>query len=882
MRLSLHIGRTSSSLESRWGIRRSAVAGLAVLLFAVTSVFVTATPASAASITTPTIGVATAGNGSANVTWSASTPETGCAYINRYRVTSVPATGNHDVTATAPGIATSLSITGLTNGTPYTFKVVARDSCFHSSGSSAASNSVTPNVVPGAPTGVTPTRGAGQVSLTWTAPAANGGTAITNYSVTPFIGATAQTAILTGSTSASYTVTGLTNGTAYTFKVAAINAGGTGSSSTASASVTPATVPGAPTIGAATRGDTQVAVAWTAPASNGGDAITTYTVTSAGGIAGPKTCLATAPALTCTVSGLVNGTAYTFTVTATNTVGTGPASASSASATPNLVPGAPTGVTPTRGNTQVSLTWTAPVSNGGTAITGYSVTPFIGATAQTAILTGSTSPSFMVTGLTNGTAYTFQVAAINAGGTGLAGTSASVTPATLPGAPTIGAATRGDTQVAVAWTAPASNGGDAITTYTVTSVGGIAGPKTCTATAPALTCTVSGLVNGTAYTFTVTATNTVGTGPASASSASATPDVVPGAPTGVTPTRGNTQVSLTWTAPVSNGGTAITGYSVTPFIGATPQTAILTGSTAASYTVTGLTNGTAYTFTVAAINAAGTGSSSSASASVTPATLPGAPTIGTATRGNTQVAVTWTAPASNGGDAITGYTVTSSPGGFTCTTASLSCTVTDLTNGAAYTFTVTATNTVGTGPASAASAAATPATVPGPPTGVTPTRDNTQVSVTWTAPASDGGSAISSYLVTSSPGSFTCTTASLSCTVTGLTNGTAYTFTVSATNATGSGISSAASASVTPATLPGAPTIGTATHGNTQVAVTWTAPASNGGDAITGYTVTSSPGGFTCTTASLTCTVSGLTNGTAYTFTVTATNTVGTGSAPSP
>ena len=100
---------------------------------------------------------------------------------------------------------------------------------------------------------------------------------------------------------------------------------------------------------------------------------------------------------------------------------------------------------------------------------------------------------------------------------------------------------------------------------------------------------------------------------------------VPGAPTAVTGTPGNGTVALGWSAPASNGGSPITGYRITPFIGTTAQTAILTGSTATSYTVTGLTNGTAYTFTVAAINANGTGAASSASAPITPSAVPGAP-----------------------------------------------------------------------------------------------------------------------------------------------------------------------------------------------------------------------------------------------------------------
>ena len=214
--------------------------------------------------------------------------------------------------------------------------------------------------------------------------------------------------------------------------------------------------------------------------------------------------------------------------------------------------------------------------------------------------------------------------------------------------------------------------------------------------------------------------------------------------------------------------------------------------------MTGLTNGTAYTFTVKATNAVGTGAASAASNSVTPATVPGAPTIGTAMRGDAQVTVTFTAPASNGGSAITSYTVTSSTGNITATGTASPITVTGLTNGTAYTFTVKATNAVGTGPASAPSNNVTPATVPGAPTIGTATRGSAQATVTFTAPTSNGGSAITSYTVTSSPGNITKTGTASPITVTGLTTGTAYTFTVKATNAVGTGPASAASNSVTP------------------------------------------------------------------------------------
>jgi trimeric autotransporter adhesin len=264
-----------------------------------------------------------------------------------------------------------------------------------------------------------------------------------------------------------------------------------------------------------------------------------------------------------------------------------------------------------------------------------------------------------------------------------------------------------------------------------------------------------------------------------------------------------------------------------------------------------------------------------------PTTVPGAPTVGTASAENAQASVIFTAPVSNGGSAITGYTITSNPGNITGTGTASPITVTGLTNGTAYTFTVTATNAIGTSVASSASNSVTPSTAPGAPTIGTASAGNAQAVVTFTAPVSNGGSAITGYTVISVPGGLTGTGTVSPITVSGLTNGTAYTFTVTATNAIGTGVISSASNSVTPSTVPGAPTIGTAAEGNAQAVVTFTAPVSNGGSAITGFTVTSSPGGLTGTGTASPITVSGLINGTAYTFTVTATNAIGTSVASS-
>ncbi|WP_426574026.1 fibronectin type III domain-containing protein [Aquihabitans sp. McL0605] len=844
----------------------------------------------------PTSVTGTRGDGSVLLTWSAP-GSNGGATVTAYTVT--PYIGGvaqtpvvFDPVAPAPTI--SQTITGLTNGTAYTFKVAATNVA-GTGVDSSASAAITPLAVPGAPTFVAGTPGSTTVSLSWTAPASDGGAAITGYTVTPSIGGSAQAPTTFNSAATTQTITGLTNGTAYTFKVQAVNAAGTGTASTASGAVTPRTVPGAPTSVTGTPGNTTVSLSWAAPASNGGAAITGYTITPYIGIVAQSPVAFLSTATTQTITGLANGTSYTFKVAATNAAGTGADSAPSLAVTPRALPGAPTGVTGTPGNTTVSLSWTAPASDGGSPITGYTVTPSIGGTAQAPISFGSTATTQTITGLTNGTAYTFKVAALNAAGTGSTSTaSAAITPRTVPGTPTGVTGTAGNTTVSLSWTAPATDGGSPITGYTVTpSIGGTAqAPITFGSTAT--TQTITGLTNGTAYTFTVAAVNAAGTGSTSSASAPVTPRALPGAPTGVTGTAGNTTVALSWTAPASDGGSPITGYTVTPSIGGTAQAPISFGSTATTQTITGLTNGTAYTFKVAALNAAGTGSTSTASAAITPRTVPGAPTGVTGTAGNTTVSLSWTAPASDGGSPITGYTVTPYVGPAAQTPVTFSSTattqtITGLTNGTAYTFKVAAANVAGTGVDSSTSAAITPLAVPGAPTFVTGTPGSTTVSLSWTAPASDGGSPITGYTVTpyigivaQSPVAFLSTATAQ--TITGLTNGTAYTFKVQAVNAAGTGTASTASAAITPRTVPGTPTAVTGTAGNTTVSLSWTAPATDGGSPITGYTVTPYIGivaqtPVTFSSTATTQTITGLTNGTAYTFTVKAVNAAGTGTA---
>ena len=578
---------------------------------------------------------------------------------------------------------------------------------------------------------------------------------ITSYTVTSspsgFTGTGASSPIV---------VSGLNPNTVYTFTATSNGNFGTSGASLPSNAIT--TISNAPIIGTATQtGTTTANIAFTAPSGTG--TITSYTATSS-----PATSPISGASSPIAFTGLNPNVVYTFTVTATNAGGTSAPSASSNSIT--TIPNAPVIGTATQtGTTTADVAFTSP--SGTATITSYTAT----SSPATSPISGASSP-IAFTGLNPNVVYTFTITATNAGGTS-ASSSASNAITTIPDAPVIGTATQtGTTTANVAFTAP--SGTATITSYTATS-----SPATSPISGASSPIAFTGLNPNVVYTFTITATNAGGT--SASSSASNAITTIPNAPTiGTATTTGTTTANVAFTAP--SGTATITSYTAT----SSPATSPISGASS-PIAFTGLNPNVVYTFTITATNAGGTSASSSASNAIT--TISNAPTIGTATTtGTTTANVAFTAPSGTG--TITSYTATSSPATSPISGASSPIAFTGLNPNVVYTFTVKATNAGGTSASSSASNSIT--TISNAPTiGTATSTGTTTATVAFTAPS--GTATITSYTATSSPATTPISGATSPITYTGLTPNTAYTFTVTATNAGGISAPSASSNSIT-------------------------------------------------------------------------------------
>ena len=574
----------------------------------------------------------------------------------------------------------------------------------------------TPFTIPNAPLNLIATPGNEQVTLNWTAPA-NNGSAITQYIVETSYdhGSTwSEIARVIGATNTTFTQTGLYNGGQqgafwyYVYRVTAVNNAGPGAVST-SAQVVPTNTPSNVTGLNTNVYSTMVQLNWgcclgdstKGPFYSGGSSpVIAYRIEQSTDGGNTWQFLFDRPAAWtwARISGLRNGVTYQFRVSAINTFGVG--TPTTIAATPSTTPDSPTNMAVTTNATGTSatatVTWSAPLTDGGLPLIGYRVRWCATANCNpTSVLSDSLSPttfSYVVSGLTTGTTYNISVEAENANGYSVNQTQIPVLPIGVPSAvSTLSTSTANTvtvtnpdgttgtaTYLTVSWADP--NATSRIPVFYKVEISADGGLSWTTLTDETTSTEQRWAPNpalaGAQVQFRVTATNFAGSGPSATVVATvplqsiAGPPSKPSAPTLLSATRGDQQVTLSWALPATTGGLPVTGYKVeySSTSNSAGFTTINNNTATSPFVVTGLTNNITYWFRVSAVSAAGTGTTA-----ITPAVVNGAPAAPgaftyTATA-NAQSTLSWTAPttSSTGGTmaSLNGYRLEQSINGGT-------------------------------------------------------------------------------------------------------------------------------------------------------------------------------------------------------------------------
>lgn len=522
-------------------------------------------------------------NGQVSLAWSAVSGATA------YRVYRSTTSTDYSASAVYGPLVTNYLDSNLPFGTPFYYTVKA----IVTGGKTYGSKQVSA-ILLAAPTNFTATWVSTQANLSWNSVAGAAQydiyrTTDANPTLSSFSGAP-----LRSQAQNSYSDTGLTLGTKYSYIVKAVNTGYSAPSVSAASSivsVTPLPAPGTPTGLAATPGNGLVSLTWnTVPTATGYDVWRSTDNTNFSAVASNLT------TASYTNSGLVNGQTYYFQVRASNSGGASAFSASASAIPLPPLPAAPTGLTATAGNRQITLSW-----NAVSGATGYKIYRRISGAAYgatpLATVSGSTT-SYSDGGLGN-VQYFYVVVATNLRGDGGASNEASATALTAP----ILIGSEGDAQVVLNWsTIPGATGYRIYrrtnsTTYSATPLVTVAAPTTTYTDRP--------VVNGTTYYYVVKAYKDINPSSEAVSDASneitATPQAPPAppAPLNLVATGQANQISLSW-----NAAPGATSYKVFRALSWGSYN-LASFTTTTSFTDTTTTNGTLYYYVVQAVNSGG-------------------------------------------------------------------------------------------------------------------------------------------------------------------------------------------------------------------------------------------------------------------------------------
>jgi fibronectin type 3 domain-containing protein len=619
--------------------------------------------------------------------------------------------------------------------------------------------------VPSPPRNLEAVAGDISITLNWEEPANDGGWPVLGYNIYKGTCSECETLHLAVPLVTSWVDLLVESGVTYYYQVTAVNLDGESDRSN-EASATPGgeppTVPGPPTNLEAAPGNGTVTLTWSAPEDDGGRPITNYHIWRGTSPDGESKYDTVEDVHSYTDSGATNGETYYYKVSAQNEVGEGGLS-NEASATPEAPPtppGPPLDLQATAGDGIVALSWSAPADDGGSPITNYNIWRGTTEGQLSWLVTLPDVRSYRDADVTNGVTYYYHVTAVNSAGEGAPSNEVSATPMsgdTVPEPPVDLVAVAGDARVSLSWQKP-PDGGSPITAYNIYRGTTQGGEKPLLESVPAdsLAFTDSTVTNGQTYYYYVTAVNAIGESDPS-NEVSATPSSAPTVPDAVQNLRaeaGDSRVTLTWSPPERNGGKPITNYKVYRGTSSGDRSTVTTIGNVTSHTDLGLENGNRYYYVVAAVNEVGDGPPAP-EVSATPATVPGVPQNLAAIPRDAAVTVQWSDPVSDGGADVELYRVfRGTTSGSLSEIARVAGTFhsyedSGLENGQTYFYQVSAVNRVGEGPRSPeVSAAPTQdVTVPSAPQNLVAAAGNNSVQLTWSPPATNGGSPIIHYWV---------------------------------------------------------------------------------------------------------------------------------------
>ena len=579
------------------------------------------------------------------------------------------------------------------------------------------------------------------------------------------------------------------------------------------------------------------------------------------------------------------GSSYDYTVSSSTTYGT---SSDSNTATIDLTyPNAPTGLSTAYNDPNVDLSWTAPSSSGGSAITGYIIEHSTDNNTWTTLTTTSnTSVTYTHTSPVIGSLNYYKVSGVNTYGTGAVSNTSSVLAGVPPDAPSITASYNNpaNSNIEVAITNGASMGTGTFTQWNIERSADGSTNWTSAGTATTSPFTDTGVPSVGDWYYRATTQSNHGTS-AYSTNALASP-VAPDVPTNLTSTISNPNpspltISLDWDSPINFGSGTLTGYEVYR-----DGSLVTTTGTASQYDDTVTVQGT-YVYTVKTLTTHAV-SGLSGSTTISTPTQPSADSSVSLSIDNPNpnpldITVSFTAPSSDGGSAVTGYNLSSSPDDITYTQIATGVTADQtvtVSNAGTWYFKSLSTNNVGSSTLGSAVSIATP-TVPGIPSLTLSIADPNalpfDITSSFVAPTSDGGSAVTGYNLYYSSDNITYSSIASAVTadqlkiVSGI--GTHY-FKAEAINNIGTSALSSAFSIATPVLPTAVSDLAVSSVTDTTVGLTWSEPA-NGGSNIIDYTVYRD-GNSIGTTTTVGYADSGLTTQTSYVYTVYSRSNAGT------